>query len=71
MKKLIYSVGLIFVVGSMASCNEDPVYYELKDNPDQMHIKASAENVVFNKGLADQDAITDLIYGLFVSILPK
>lgn len=58
MKKLIYSVGLIFVVGSMASCNEDPVYYELKDNPDQMHIKASAENVVFNKGLADQDAIT-------------
>ena len=49
---------LIMVSGLFTSCNEDPEYYELKDNPDQMHIKASQSDIIFNKGLSDQTAIT-------------
>ncbi len=58
MKKLAYIISLVFVAGAFTACNEDPEYYELKDNPDQMHIKASQSEIIFNKGMADQTAIT-------------
>ena len=42
MKKIAYIISLVFVAGAFTACNEDPEYYELKDNPDQMHIIAAA-----------------------------
>ncbi len=40
------------------SCNKDPEYFTLVDYPDQMHIKSSVEDIVFNKGIANQEAVT-------------
>ena len=42
----------------LTSCNEDPEYFELPTYPDQMHIKASTDSIVFNKGKANETAIT-------------
>ena len=57
MKKIVYSI-IALSLTALTSCNEDPSYYELPDQPDQMHIKASATDVVFNKGMANEPAIT-------------
>lgn len=62
-KRTIKSSLLYMIAGAggmllLTSCNEDPEYFTLHDYPDQMHIKASTNDIVFNKGLADQTAIT-------------
>ena len=44
-------VGLI-------SCNEEPEYFALPTYPDEMHIRSSVEQIVLNKGIADQAAVT-------------
>ena len=43
---------------AMTSCNEDPTYFELPTYPDEMHVKSSVEEIVLNKGIADQTAVT-------------
>ena len=45
-------------VGFLTSCNEDPEYFQLETYPDQMHIDVSQEEIVFNKGIANQPALT-------------
>ena len=45
--------GLLFT-----SCNKDPEYFTLEDNPDEMHVKSSVEEITLNKGMADQTAVT-------------
>ena len=58
MKKIYYLFGLFCTMFAMTSCNEDPTYFELPTYPDEMHVKASVEEIVLNKGIADQTAIT-------------
>ena len=58
MKKIYYLFGLFCAMFAMTSCNEDPTYFELPTYPDEMHVKASVEEIVLNKGIADQTAIT-------------
>jgi len=54
------NIGLVLCALSagLASCNEDPEYFELTSYPDEMHIKSSVEEIVLNKGIADQAAVT-------------
>lgn len=40
------------------ACNEDPEYFELPTYPDEMHIRSSVQEIVLNKGIADQAAVT-------------
>ena len=49
---------LAALAGLFAACNEDPEYYKIDNQPDQMHIKASTDALICNKGLALQPAIT-------------
>ena len=42
----------------LGSCNKDPEYFSLETYPDEMHIKSSVEEIVLNKGIADQAAVT-------------
>lgn len=58
MKKSIYLFGLLGTVLAMTSCNEDPTYFELPTYPDEMHIKSSVEEIVLNKGIANETAVT-------------
>ena len=46
------------LAAALTSCNEDPEYFELPTHPDEMHIRSSVEQVVLNKGIADQAAVT-------------
>ena len=58
MKKTYYLFGLLCTMFAMTSCNEDPTYFELPTYPDEMHVKSSVEEIVLNKGIADQTAVT-------------
>lgn len=59
MKKIFYQImGLCSVLTALSACNEDPEYFTLNDQPDEMHIVASIDNIVLNKGTEDQKAIT-------------
>ena len=51
-------IGYCLLVIGLASCNEDPEYFQLETYPDQMHIGVSQEEIVFNKGIANQPALT-------------
>ncbi len=42
----------------LGSCNKDPEYFTLETYPDEMHVKCSVEEIVLNKGVADQTAVT-------------
>ena len=42
----------------LTSCNQDPEYFELPVYPDEMHVKCSIEEIVLNKGTADDAALT-------------
>ena len=42
----------------LAACNEDPEYFELANQPDEMHVRSSVEEIVLNKGISDQAALT-------------
>lgn len=59
MKKYI-KTGLMLCAACMAltSCNEDPEFFELKTYPDEMHIQCSVDEIILNKGNADQAAVT-------------
>ncbi|MBQ1773009.1 MAG: SusE domain-containing protein [Prevotella sp.] len=54
-KSLFLLSGLLLC---LTSCNEDPEYFELPVYPDEMHVKCSTEEIVLNKGIADETAIT-------------
>ena len=45
--------GLLFT-----SCNKDPEYFTLEENPDEMHVKSSVEEITLSKSSADQTAVT-------------
>jgi len=57
-------IGLSFIIchlsfsAALTSCNEDPKYFELPTYPDEMHVQCSVEELVLNKGIADQTALT-------------
>ncbi|MBQ3632637.1 MAG: hypothetical protein II949_15640, partial [Prevotella sp.] len=44
--------------GLFTSCNQDPEYFTLPTYPDEMHVRSSVEEIVLNKGIADQTAVT-------------
>ena len=56
--KKISSISILLLAMLLASCNEDPKYFELPVYPDEMHVKCSTEEIVLNKGIADETAIT-------------
>jgi len=59
MRKIFYQImGLCGVLGVLSACNEDPVYFKLDDQPDEMHIVSSTESLVLNKGTENDNAIT-------------
>lgn len=59
MKKRFYQImGLCSILGVMAACNEDPTYFTLEEQADEMHIISSADSIVLNKGTEYEKAIT-------------
>jgi len=58
MKQIYIFFGLLCTLFAMTSCNEDPSYFELPTYPDEMHIRSSVEEIVLNKGIAEQTAVT-------------
>lgn len=42
----------------LTSCNKDPEYFTLPTYADEMHVRCSVEEIVLNKGIADQTAVT-------------
>ena len=58
-KHLACRLGLCFAaVLALSACNDDPEYFELPTYPDEMHIRSSIEQIVLNKGMADDVAVT-------------
>lgn len=61
-KRRLISLSYIFCSlsfgAALTSCNSDPEFYEPKTWPDQMHITVSQDEIVFNKGNANQPALT-------------
>ena len=49
---------LLGLAGIFAACNEDPEFYTLEDQPDKMHIQSSVDQLILNKGIANDPAIT-------------
>ena len=44
MKKIFYQImGLCSILGVATACNEDPEYFTLDEQPDEMHIVASTD----------------------------
>ncbi|MBQ8047351.1 MAG: SusE domain-containing protein [Prevotella sp.] len=58
MKTFIRTIILACLAGFFTACNEDPEYYTLDSQPDEMHIQASVDRLILNKGIANQPAIT-------------
>lgn len=59
MKKIFYQIiGLCSLLGAATACNEDPEYFTLADQPDEMHIVASTDKLVLDRGKEDEIAIT-------------
>ena len=58
MKTINKIFGLISILLAFTACNEDPTYFQLPNQPDDMHIQASVPEVVLNKGQEGQPAIT-------------
>ena len=61
-RNISHSLLAVLTLGAMAAafsaCNEDPEYFELPTYPDEMHIRSSVSDIVLNKGIADQAAVT-------------
>ena len=55
---LFFVLCSLFFSVVLTSCNEDAEFFQLKDYPDQMHITVSQDEIVFNKGIANQPALT-------------
>ena len=54
MKKIFYQImGLCSILGVATACNEDPEYFTLDEQPDEMHIVASTDKLVLDKGKED------------------
>lgn len=51
-------MGLCSILGVATACNEDPEYFTLDEQPDEMHIVASTDKLVLDKGKEDETAIT-------------
>lgn len=59
MKKIFYQInGVVQHIRSGDSRNEDPEYFTLDEQPDEMHIVASTDKLVLDKGKEDETAIT-------------
>lgn len=58
MKTINNILSIAFLLFAFIACNESPTYYTVEDRPDEMHITASAEDLVLSKGLATENAIT-------------
>lgn len=59
MNKIFYqTMGLCSILGMMTACNEDPEYFTLEGQADEMHIVASTDSLVLDKGIEDETAIT-------------
>ena len=57
--KLLYSVSLLSVICAiLTSCNKDPEYFSLPYNDDEMHVRCSVEEIVLDKGMGGQVAVT-------------
>ena len=54
----INASGLVIMLAVLASCNKDPEYFELPARADEMHVKCSTEQLILNKGIANQTAMT-------------
>ena len=58
-KKLFYNISLICVIcGILTSCNKDPEYFSLPYSEDEMHVRCSVEEIVLDKGMGEQPAVT-------------
>ena len=52
MKKIFYQImGLCSILGVATACNEDPEYFTLDEQPDEMHIVASTDKLVLDLSL--------------------
>lgn len=49
---------LLGLAGLFAACNEDPEFYKLDKQPDEMHVKASTDELICDQGKAQETAIT-------------
>lgn len=59
MKKIFYQImGLCGILSMATACNEDPEYFTLENQPDEMHIVASTDKLVLDRGKEDEKAIT-------------
>lgn len=50
--------ALTALAAVLAGCNEDPTYYTLEDQPDNMHIQVSAPDITLNKAQEQEAAVT-------------
>ena len=58
MNNIKYILSILLLSAVLAACNDDPEYFELPVYPDEMHVKSSVEEIVLNKGIADEVALT-------------
>ncbi len=57
MKALYKMFMLLGIVGMMSSCNEDQEYYELPDQPDQMHVQINTDFIKLTAASINDEAI--------------
>jgi hypothetical protein len=58
MKYISQFFSLLCMAMAFTACNEDPELFKLESYPDEMHIRSSVEEIVLNKGAANQEAVT-------------
>ncbi len=47
--------GVVQHIRVATACNEDPEYFTLDEQPDEMHIVASTDKLVLDKGKEDEN----------------
>ena len=50
--------GLLCVLLVFTACNEDPTYFTLENQPDDMHLQASVTELTLSKAQEDESAVT-------------
>ena len=50
--------GLLCVLLVFTACNEDPTYFTLENQPDNMHLQASVTELTLSKAQEDESAVT-------------
>lgn len=58
MKTIRLFCSVLMVIFTMTACNDDPSEYTLVRPADNMHIRASVEEIVLNKSMAQNEAVT-------------